>query len=305
LSRQDRVSDKPAVMPQSTLTVHALRPTIATNAVEGPLRQTFFAVFLAFFSLPATSHAQATALGMNSEQLYAKGMNALIGAGLSRNEANAVDYIRRSAELGYAPAQVTLGYFYDTGSVLTREPDQAATWYKKAALQDDFLAEWLLGRDIFLGVGARDLNQAGEWLEKAARHDDPFAQYLLGKIRLERNDYSKAAEWFGKAANQGLPQAQWQLGLLLKQGRGVNEDKFEAYVWLLLSFNAANTPVGPDLQELEAALGSNQVEQAKSKAREMESTVTRTVAAHGCTGWPGEFDAVPTPPPPDLQRFCR
>lgn len=269
------------------------------------MRQRIFALFLAWLSFPAYSHAQATTLGMNATQLYEKGMNALIGAGPSRNDLNAVDYIRRSAELGYAPAQVTLGYFYDTGSVLAREPDQAAAWYRKAALQDDSLAEWLLGREILLGVGIRDLNEASDWLQKAARRGDPFAQYLLGQIRLERNDYPKAAEWFGKAANQGLPQAQQQLGLLLKQGRGVSEDKFEAYMWLLLSFNAANTPVANDLQELEAALGSTQVEQAKSKAREMEKTVTRAVVARGCTGWPGEFDAVPAPPPPDLQRFCR
>jgi hypothetical protein len=37
----------------------------------------------------------------------------------------------------------------------------------------------------------------------------------------------------------------------------------------------------------------------------MERSVTRSVTAHGCTGWPGEFDAIPAPPPPDLQRFCR
>jgi len=263
-------------------------------------------VFLLFlFLLPTLAHAQAGTLGVNAPQLYEKGMNALTGVGVSRSDVNAADYFRRSAELGYAPAQVALGYFYDTGSVLARDPDQAAFWYKKAALQDDSLGEWLLGREIFLGTGIRDLNEASDWLQKAARHDNPFAQFLLGQIRLERNDYAQAADWFAKAANQGLPQAQQQLGLLLKQGRGVNEDKFEAYVWLLLSFDAARTPVANDLQELEAALGSTRVEQAKIKAREMEKTVSRAVVARGCTGWPGEFDSVPAPPPPDVQRFCR
>lgn len=267
-------------------------------------------ILFLLLSFSSSIHAQTSTLGMNAAQLYEKGMNALIGAGPSRSDLNAVDYFRRSAELGYAPAQVALGYFYDTGNVLSQEPDQAAGWYKKAALQDDSLAEWLLGREIFLGVGIRDLNEASDWLQKSARHNDPFGQYLLGQIKLERENYLEAANLYREAANQGLPQAQAKLGLLLQQGRGVDEDKFNAYVWLSLSFEAGTESVGnesvaDDLRQLEADLGSNQVELAKNKIREMEKSVTRSVVAHGSTGWPGEFDAVPAPPPPDIQRFCR
>jgi uncharacterized protein len=259
----------------------------------------------AFFLAPVASFTQTTA-GPSPEQLYDKGMNALIGSGPSHSDLNATQYLRRSAELGYAPAQVVLGYLFETGNVLTRDPGQAADWYKKAAEQDDVLGEELLGRIIFSGeANVRDLNEAEKWLRKAASHDDPFSEYLLGMVRLERNDYSHAAEWFGKAANQGLPQAQQQLGELLRQGQGVNSDKFEAYVWLLISFDAGNTKVATNLEQLEAELGSNQVERAKSAARERESSVTRSVVARGCTGWPGEFDALPSPPPPDLHRFCR
>lgn len=205
------------------------------------------------------------------------------------------------------PAQVVLGYFYDTGTIVPREQGLALSWYKKAAELDDPLAEWLVGRLIYAGeTGApRDLNEAIRWFEKAAAHDDPFAEYLLGKIFLERTQYSPAADWFRKAAMQGLPQAQQQLGLLLKRGLGVTEDKVEAYVWLLLSFEAGNQTVATDLQSLEADLGSDAVQQAKNKAYDLESTFTRSVTAHGCTGWPGEFQIIPTPPPPPIQRFCR
>jgi hypothetical protein len=247
-----------------------------------------------------------TTAGLSAAQLYEKGMNALAGTGVSRNDVNSTDNIRRSAELGYAPGQVTLGYFYETGTILTREPDQSAHWYKKAAQQDDVLGEWLLGRAIFNGeTSTRDLNEASDWLKKAAAHNNPFSEYLLGMIRLERNDYAQAAEWFHKAAIQGLPQAQQQLGQLLEQGKGVEVNKFDAYVWLLVSFDAGSSGTAADLQKLEPELGSNQVEQAKSKARELESSVVRAVVARGCTGWAGEFDRVPSPPPPDLQRFCR
>ncbi|MGH9504242.1 MAG: hypothetical protein ACRD20_15440 [Terriglobales bacterium] len=81
-------------------------------------------------------------------------------------------------------------------------------------------------------------------------------------------------------------------------------DKFEAYVWLLLSFDAGNHSVAADLAALEGELGSNRVNDAKRKARDLEQTVSRAVVSHGCD-WTGAFDPVPTPPPPDIQRFCR
>jgi TPR repeat protein len=108
-----------------------------------------------------------------------------------------------------------------------------------------------------------------------------------------------------KAAEQGLPQAQYRLALLLKEGKGVNQDKFEAYVWLLVSFEAGFRAAATDLSFLEADLGSTQLERAKIKARERERSVSRTIVAHGCTGWSGEFKDIPAPPPPDIQRFCR
>jgi len=256
--------------------------------------------------LSPVAFTQTPTLGLSAPQLYEKGMNNLMGMGISRSDLNAVDYLRRSAELGYPPAQVALGYLYDTGSVVSQDSGQAADWYKKAAKQDDRLADWLLGRLYYTGNGIpRDLSAAESWLQKAASLGDPFGQYLLGLIKLERNDYPRAAEWFRNAAMQGLPQAQAQLGELFKRGRGVTEDKFEAYVWLLVSFDAGSHTVAPDLAALEGELGANRVDEAKSKARDLEQTSSRAVVSRGCSGWPGEFNLVPTPPPPDIQRFCR
>ena len=270
------------------------------------MRWYFPSLLLICLMLGQVKFAQTPTLGLNAPQLYEKGMNSLMGVGISRNDLNAVDYLRRSAELVYPPAQVVLGYFYDTGSVVSQDFGQAADWYKKAAKQDDRLADWLLGRLYYNGNGvARDLNAAESWLQKAANQGDPFGQQLLGLVRLERNDYAKAADWFRKAAMQGLPQSQAHLGELLKDGRGVPQDQFEAYVWLLISFDTGNQTVAADLAALEGTLGSNRVEEAKSKARDLEQSVSRAVVSHGCSGWVGEFDLVPAPPTPDIQRFCR
>ena len=73
----------------------------------------------------------------------------------------------------------------------------------------------------------------------------------------------------------------------------------------LPSFDAGNQAVATDLASLEGALGSNRVEEAKRKARDLEQSVSRAVVSRGCSGWPGEFDLVPAPPTRDIQRFCR
>jgi TPR repeat protein len=232
-------------------------------------------------------------------------MNAIRGSSFHRNDTDAIEFFRRSAELGYAPAQVALGYIYETGFSVAREPRRAADWYKKAAQQGDPLAAWLLGRVIYLGaVPPLDVNDAATWLQKSSDSSNPFAQYLLGLIKVGKNDYTQAAELFQKASEQGLPQAQYELGKLLQEAPGtIKRDKFEAYVWLLMSSDAEYAH--PDLQSLETDLGKTRTEEAKTTARQREKESARSVVAHGCTGWSGEFDRIPTPPPPDTQQFCR
>lgn len=243
---------------------------------------------------------------INPPALFDKGMNALTGTGFSRNDLTGVDYIRQSADLGYAPAQSAMGYFAETGFGVPADPSQAATFYSKAAAQSDRVAQWVLGRMYFTGIGqGRNLSEAERWLGKAANQGDPFAQFLLGSVKLERSDYTAAANWFRKAADQGLPQAQQQLGFLLMQGRGVAVDKLGAYVQFLLSAEAGIQTTGEDVKHLGADLTNNQIEQAKNKMRDLQATTSRALVSHGCTGWQGEFNAIPSTPPPDLQAFCR
>jgi len=271
------------------------------------MRNRRFAILMMSLSLAwVCGNAQSGSPGRNAPELFEKGMNALQGSGATRSTPDAIDYFRRSAELGFAPAQVVLGYFYDTGNGVTAEPRAALEWYKKAGQQDDALAQWLAGRIIYAGlVPPRDLNEAQNWLKKSSAHGDPFADYFLAQIALERSDYVRSESEFRRAAEQGLPQAQRALAQLLRDGHGAAPDYVEAYIWLLMSYDAGLRDSMTDLQALEAELSSNQLEEAKSKARELEGTMSRSTAAHGCSGWPGEFHVIPTPPPPDLQRFCR
>ena len=134
------------------------------------MRNRLASLLLLCLLLTKVAFTQTSTPGLNAPELYEKGMNNLMGVGASRNDLNAVDYLRRSAELGYPPAQVALGYFYDTGSVVSQDSGQAADWYKKAAKQDDRLAEWLLGRLYYTGSGIpRDLNAAESWAGESCK----------------------------------------------------------------------------------------------------------------------------------------
>jgi uncharacterized protein len=198
-----------------------------------------------------------------------------------------------------------LGYFYDTGQIVAGDAGQAADWYRKAAVADDPLAQWLLGRLYFIGSGLpQDYAAAQKWLTVAANHNNPFAAYLLGRVMVER-DYTKAPQWFRAAAEQGLPQAQYRYARALKEGRGVAQDRPKAYVWFLIAFDAGYSAAQNDLGELEGALSKDQIDEAKTEARRLEQAVSRQMAAHGCTGWDGEFNETPAPPPVKIQRFCR
>ncbi|MGC2196378.1 MAG: tetratricopeptide repeat protein [Terriglobales bacterium] len=253
----------------------------------------------------ASAFAQGPPLNGTPEQLFDAGMNALSGSVGTRDNFSAVEYFRRAARKGYVPAQVVLGSFYDTGQIVAGDPGQAADWYRKAAEAGDPLAQWLLGRLYFIGSGLpQDYAAAQKWLTLAANQNNPFAACLLGRVMLDR-DYTKAPYWFRVAAEQGLPQAQYQYARAWKEGRGVAQDQLQAYVWFLVALDASYSAAQNELCELEGALSRDQIDQAKAEARKLEESVSRQVAAHGCTGWDGEFNETPAPPPVKIQRFCR
>src|ERR1700685_626703 len=108
----------------------------------------------------------AFAQSTSPDALYDRGMDAITGIGASQNDSLGIDYFRRSAELGYGPAQIALAYYYETGTVVASNPAQAVELDRKAAQQGDPLAGWLVGRHYYLGNGiARDLDAAQKWLK--------------------------------------------------------------------------------------------------------------------------------------------
>jgi TPR repeat protein len=248
----------------------------------------------------------AFAQSASPDALYERGMDAITGIGPSRNDALGIECFRRSSGLGYGPAQVALGYYSETGTLIARDPGQALDLYRKAAQQGDPLAGWLAGRLLFLGTaGVADRDAAQKWLKISADQNNAYGAYYYGRLLADK-DYTKAPKYYKIAADQGIPPAQYFYAKALKDGRGIAQDRFTAYIWFTIAADAGYALAGADLNGLESggALTTDQISDAKARARDLEQVVIRAVTARGCSGWDGEFDEFPTPPPPNLQRFC-
>jgi len=146
---------------------------------------------------------------------------------------------------------------------------------------------------------------ARKWLKLAADQKNAFGAYYLGRLMADQ-DFTKAPALYKIAADQGLPQAQYFYAKALRDGRGVTQDRLTAYVWFSIAADAGYTPANTDLNALDRGsfFSMDQISAAKAQAKDLEQVVIRAVTARGCSGWDGEFDEFPTPPPPQLQRFC-
>ena len=70
----------------------------------------------------------------------------------------------KAAELGYAPAQVQMGYYYFFGINAAKDHVQAANWYQRAAEQGNAKAQNDLGECYYYGQGVpQDLAKAVMW----------------------------------------------------------------------------------------------------------------------------------------------
>ena len=172
----------------------------------------------------------------SGHEAYIMGKNYLDGKGVEKNFNKAFDSLLKSANFGYAPAQLLLGVIYDYGRGLETNYAEAVKWFRKAADQGNAQAQCYLGVMYEKGQGV-ELNyaEAVKWSRKAADQGNAQAQYNLGNVygdgRGVTKDYVEAVKWFRKAADQGLALAQFTLGVIYELGHWVQKDNDEAVKW--------------------------------------------------------------------------
>ena len=116
------------------------------------------------------------------------------------------------AESGDPKAQFRLGMAYFKGAGVDRDPALALKWIKQAAEQGYSQAQYTLGAMHHAGRGAlQSFPLALKWFEQAAQQNHAEAQYSLGSMYRNGQgvpvDKSKAYIWFNLAAAQGHERA--------------------------------------------------------------------------------------------------
>jgi hypothetical protein len=107
-----------------------------------------------------------------------------------------VEPMRRVAEMGYAPAQARYAADMDG--------NEQYVWSRKAALQNDRLGLFLLGKCFAMGVGGcvQDVGASIVLFHEAARCGHMEAQELVGEAVYRESDWQRY-HWWHQAALRG------------------------------------------------------------------------------------------------------
>ncbi|MDO8812063.1 MAG: tetratricopeptide repeat protein [Gallionella sp.] len=142
------------------------------------------------------------------------------------------------AESGDAKAQNILGEMHSSGSGVPQDHTKAASWYRKAAEQGHGSAQTSLGVIYERGIGVPQ-------------------------------DDKQAAAWFHKAAEHGHAEAQYILGGMYERGQGaIKADLVQAHKWFNIAVAGGFDIAQDNLDEIEAKMSREQVEKARSMAKE-------------------------------------
>lgn len=145
---------------------------------------------------------------------------------------------RPLAEQGDPTAEVGMGNLYDSGSGVPKDPEQATTWYQRAADQGFGEGECTLGLRYVegLGVQLRDISQGLTLMKKAVDQGNGHCAESIGE--LYRNglfsvpkDTVEAAAWHRRGAEMGDTSAEARLGIDYQFGIGVQQDSAKAAYW--------------------------------------------------------------------------
>ncbi len=171
-------------------------------------------------------------------------------------ETQALKMFQALAGEEHSEAEFFVGFMYDTGNGIAKDPGEAAKWYRMAADQghsmalNNLAALYLDGR----GVG-QDIDRAVALYQKAARGGDAVAQTNLGQLYMNGRGVpripAKAIAWFRQAALQDHGPAMYYLGLMQLRGWGLPQDREEARNWFTKAAAAGSEAAERALEELE------------------------------------------------------
>lgn len=156
---------------------------------------------------------------------YYLGNLFLYGYGQLKNNNTALRYFNKSADKGYLPAVLLMAKY---ALMHDKNPEQAVSWFKKAAAVGDINAQLFMAAAYQYGVGVKpNIDTATKYYIDAAKNGNAIAQYALAEqFLLSKHSANNklGVIWLNKAATAGNPKALTRLGSLYIQGKLVAKD---------------------------------------------------------------------------------
>ena len=203
----------------------------------------------------------------------------------------AVPLLKQAAELGNAESQYNLGYCYQAGIGVERNPKIAIEWYSKSAKQgwNDGLYQMMMAYGSGNGV-QQDFNKAFSYALKCAENGDGTCMFNVINCYKEGTgtdkDINKMLEWairLGKLDNPEnlqksgyITSARLNLAYLFRDGTDVEQNNYKSYQWFLI-FNEfkrdfsyiQQQQIVKEIQELESKLTADQKENGQKEAEKI------------------------------------
>ena len=215
---------------------------------------------LQYFDRPdiPPNHAEARKLFVKAAELGSvdalRNLGELCGA--EKDDAQAMDWFRRAADLGDDNAMVIVGRMYDDGAGVEKSPAEARKSYDRAVqLTNNADALWCIAWQYRKGLGVKqDMKQAIAWFKKAADAGSVSAMGELGWFYSHSKavgiDYGESLKWYEKAAENGDTKIMCILGNIYYNGEGRPQDLEKAFQWYQKSAEAGNVEAMVDIAYL-------------------------------------------------------
>jgi TPR repeat protein len=157
--------------------------------------------------------------------------------GVEQNDAEALRWASKSADLGYTDAMIALGDIYTVGHGVPPDIGKGVSWFMKAATAGDAAAMMRVGEywGGWSDSGQSHYAVALEWLRKSADRGNCDAMRDIGYLYENGmgvpEDDAEALKWYTKAADLGEPFAMESIGDLYHNAKGVPLDNAKALDW--------------------------------------------------------------------------
>ncbi|MFO0995616.1 MAG: hypothetical protein U1F33_02960 [Alphaproteobacteria bacterium] len=191
----------------------------------------------------------------------------------SNDGAQTLSALKEAADAGNGPAQHDLAVRYVRGDGVNQDYQEAARWFRAAALQGISNAQYNLGVLTERGLGVdRNLPMALLWYLAAAGKGHSAAEYNVGLVYAEGKgveaDQAEAMRWFRRSAERGFAKAQYNLGVMYERTGGDGASLIEAYRWYRLASAGGEGAADARLAEIKTRLGRADVDKAEELARQ-------------------------------------